>query len=122
MSPERRINDPPEGRTGVPSAIATAPSRGAVRDPPVARRRARRPHSVFGPGDPAGADGDAALRTPAGQGGGPDAEVRPHVELDLLGQPQPVVEQGREPVAGPGPGFDLEAEGVAVRLGAELDF
>ena len=58
---------------------------------------------------------------PPARRGRADAEVRPHVELDLLGQPQPVVEQGRQPVAGPGPGLDLEVQGVAVRLGAELD-
>ena len=44
--------------------------------------------------------------------------MRLHVELDLLGQPQLVVEQSRQPVASPGPGFDLEAQGVAFGLGA----
>ena len=47
--------------------------------------------------------------------------MRPHVELDLLGQPQLVVQQSRQPVASPGPRLDLEVQGVAVRLGAELD-
>src|SRR3984885_12423433 len=73
------------------------------------------------PGHPASTDGDAALRAPASQAGRADAEMRPHVELDLLGQPQLVVEQSRQPVAGPGPGLDLESQRVAVGLGAELD-
>ena len=47
--------------------------------------------------------------------------MRPHVELDLLGQPQVVIKQIRQPVARSRLGLDLEARGVAVGLGTELD-
>src|ERR1700749_5288151 len=73
------------------------------------------------PGNPAGPDGVAPVRAPPSQAGRADAEMRPHVERDLPGQPQLVVEQSRQPVASPGPGLDLEVQRVAVRLGAELD-
>ena len=45
----------------------------------------------------------------------------PHVQLNLLGQPELVVHHISEAVPGPGPGFDLEAQDVAVRGRAELD-
>src|SRR6185437_2221842 len=88
---------------------------------PADRERGGLQNARSGPGHPAGTDGDATLWPAAGQRGRAHAEVRPHVELDLLGQPQLVVQQGRQPVAGPGPGLDLEAQRVTVRPGPELD-
>jgi hypothetical protein len=43
------------------------------------------------------------------------------VQLHLLGQPDPVEQQPRQPVAAAGPGLDLEADGVALVRGPELD-
>src|SRR5215217_1143379 len=48
--------------------------------------------------DPAGVDGDAAADAAAGQLGRPLAEMGPHVQLHLLGQPDPVVQQAGESV------------------------
>jgi hypothetical protein len=39
----------------------------------------------------------------------PKQQLRPHVELDFFGQPQVVVRDVGQPVAGPRPGLDLEA-------------
>ena len=49
------------------------------------------------------------------------AEVHPHVELDLLRHPQPAVEQVGPPVAGPRPRLGLEFECPARCSRPELD-
>src|SRR4051794_11950018 len=45
----------------------------------------------------------------------------PHVELDLLRHPHPVVEQVREPVGASRPRLDREEEVLTAALGRELD-
>ncbi len=74
-----------------------------------------------GCGDPPGAHGHAAPQPPSGGGRQPQARLDPQVELDLLGQQQPVVEQARQPVARPRPGLDLEQQPLTAPLAAEGD-
>src|SRR4051794_35009805 len=72
--------------------------------------------------DPAGVDLDAAGDAPAR--GLCDAldERGPHVQLDLLGHAQAVVEEVREAVAAARPRLDLEAHAaLRRRQGAKLD-
>src|SRR3954447_21480586 len=66
--------------------------------------------------DPAGGDLDPAGETPARDACDALDERGPHVQLDLLGHAQAVVEEVREAVPAAGPRLDLEAH-AAFRRG-----
>ena len=71
-------------------------------------------------GDLARLDPEPAVARAAGELHHAFEEGRPHVELHLLGDAEPVVEELGQPVAAPRPRFDLEVEPLAVRR-AKLD-
>src|SRR5918992_92882 len=70
---------------------------------------------------PAGVDAQAAVALAARQRDHPLEERRPHVELDLLGHPKPVVQEVRQTVAAARPGLDPEPQPPVLAVGAEDD-
>src|SRR5215203_3551759 len=71
--------------------------------------------------DAAGVDVDAALEPSAGELRRALDDGGPHVQLDLLGHPQAVVHQIREPIAAACPRLDPEPEPVPVVARVPLD-
>lgn len=66
-----------------------------------------------------GVDVDPVLEPASGAPGHLLDDRGPHVELDLLGHPQMVVQERREPITGPRPRLDLEHDDPVRRRGSD---